>query len=175
MSSRHPRKVTIGQARLKAFAIFARPDVEMASKGAPHPFQGCEAAELRNRWQRKPCLFETASRRLDARVVDEARRRHASLGAKTTRKIARAHGNLFRERFNRKVFARIAEIHDFSSTMSLQFVVSPCKKGVNCVCPPGRRRKTTIVAAMRRGTSRPRSSSISASARSRPAVIPPEV
>ena len=87
----------------------------------------------------KTRLFETTARGLDPGVFDESGGRHAGLGAKAAREIARAHRQLSGKPLDSEIFSRIARESRISvRRCRWQFGrLRPARKGLNWACPPG--------------------------------------
>src|SRR5262245_9938104 len=88
-------------------AVGARRDAERADEGAAHRFGGAEARAGGDGVDAVVGLLEAAPRRLDARRVDEARRRRADLAREHAREIPGAHRHAARERADRAVGRRV--------------------------------------------------------------------
>ena len=78
-------------ARLEAAAVLGRADVERAQEHAAHRLGRAEAARGSDGCDRLVAVLEPPARGLEPHALDVARRRHAGLGAKGAREVARAH------------------------------------------------------------------------------------
>ena len=87
-------------ARLEAAAVLGRADVERAQEHAAHRLGRAEAARGGDRRDRLAAVLEPPARGLEPHALDVARRRHAGLGAKGAREVARAHVRSRRHRLD---------------------------------------------------------------------------